>query len=608
MRLHLVGADFEENLGVGMIASAASRAGHDVTVVPFNDPERVAELAPRIAAANPDVVGLSIQFQHRAHEFLSLARALRAAGYRGHITSGGQFPTLAWQEVLHGKHGVDSVVLHEGERTIVELLEAVGMRRPLHDVRGLALLGDDEAAYRTGARALERDLDTLPSPARYRAHSRHLGIPFVPILGSRGCWGSCSYCSITSFYRDARSYGGGATVRMRSPENVADEMAAIWHRVGGPCIYCFHDDNFLLPRPKDTLDRVRSIRRHLDARGVGKVGIIGKCRPDCVTADLAAELRALGVIRLYVGVENASELGAAHLRRSAQQPAVERALEACRRAGIFVCYNLLLFEPDTTLAHVRENIAFVLAHPSHPVNFCRAEPYYGTPLHLDLASRGTLGGSYLGFDYRMADIRSELLFRICAAAFRQRNFAPNGVANRTMGLGYSAKILEHFYDDPDLRRRRLLDRATELTSAVSEDTARHLADALALAEHTDLSDRETLEREAALLGLRISAADGGWHARLDELQSDMQAFAVEALRARPSSVLARSLRRVAQGAAIGASLALFGCDDDTVVDPVPSDAGRDAIVVDPPPRDAGMDVMVSDPLPPDMGMEPDVMV
>ena len=32
--------------------------------------------------------------------------------------------------------------------------------------------------------------------------------------------------------------------------------------------------------------------------------MIGKCRPDSLTAALAHELKALGVIRLYVGVEN----------------------------------------------------------------------------------------------------------------------------------------------------------------------------------------------------------------------------------------------------------------------------------------------------------------
>src|SRR5262245_51477054 len=125
MRLCLVGADFEENLGVGMIAAAAEEAGHPVTFVPFNTVADTKAIARRVAADKPDVVGLSIQFQHRVYEFLALARCLRAAGYRGHITCGGQFPSLAWKETLENRHGVDSVTLHEGERTIVDLLAAM---------------------------------------------------------------------------------------------------------------------------------------------------------------------------------------------------------------------------------------------------------------------------------------------------------------------------------------------------------------------------------------------------------------------------------------------------------------------------------------------------
>src|SRR6185312_3134087 len=121
-----------------------------------------------------DVVGLSIQFQHRAPEFLALARALRAAGFRGHLTCGGQFPTLAWREALSPEHGVDSVVLHDGEETIVDLMAALEDGTPLADVRGLGLRTDDGVAFRTGARRLLDDLDGVPFARRYRGHDRHM--------------------------------------------------------------------------------------------------------------------------------------------------------------------------------------------------------------------------------------------------------------------------------------------------------------------------------------------------------------------------------------------------------------------------------------------------
>lgn len=557
MRVALVGADFEENLGLGMIAAAIEEGGHEVTVVPFNQPAEGVSVARKVLALAPDVVGLGIQFQHRAHEFLNLARQLRALGYKGHVTCGGQYPTLAWRETLAPRYGIDTVVLHEGEHTVTDLLAALRDGLALATVPGLALREASGEPARTAGRRLVDDLDELPFARRYRSHARHMNVPFIPIMGGRGCWGACSYCSITSFYRDARAHGGGRTVRLRSPENVAREMAVLWHAAGGESIFCFHDDNFLLPKPEATLERVRAIRAALDGYDVGRAAFIGKCRPECVTPALAKELRALGVLRLYVGVENASEHGAGDLKRGTQWKAIDQALDACRDAGIFVCYNLLIFEPDTTLDDVRENARFIREHADHPVNFCRAEPYHGTPLHLDLAARQSLSGSHLGWDYRLEDARAELLFRVCAAAFRQRNFDPEGVGNRYMGLGYSLKLLEFFHDDPEGRVPTLARRARTLTREIATDTAAFLEAAIAIAEKADLGDHDTIERQTALLGLEIAAADRVWHAALDALYADMSAFAAQSRRPRARLRPPPRLAQLFRQAALGASLALW---------------------------------------------------
>jgi len=590
MRVVLVGADFEENLGIGMIGAVAEAAGHEVTVVPFDVPEATEEVAREIVELGPDVVGLAIQFQHRAAEFLCLARRVRALGYAGHLTCGGHFPSLAWREVLEEDHGLDSVVLHEGERSFPDLVAAVEHGTALHDVHGLALRGHDGAAMRTEARALEDDLDEHPFALRYRPNTHHVGIPFFPMIGGRGCWGSCAFCSITTMYRDARAYGGGRTLRLRSPENIAAEMAVLWHAAGGAGIFCFHDDNLLLPRPKDSLARISELRRALDEYGVGSVALVGKCRPDTVEPALMRSLRDLGVVRLYVGVENASQRGADHLNRRTQRARVHDALAACRAADIFVCYNLLLFEPDATLDDIRENIAFIRDNAMHPVNFCRAEPYYGTPLQLRVAARQELPGSYLGYNYRIEDDETELLFRVCAAAFRQRNFDTEGVANRSMGIGYTLKIVEQFYEDPRGRRAELRRRADDLTRQITGETAGFLDEALEIVERFGRRNPDRVAREAALLGLRIAAADRRKHMALDAIYADMDRFAAGASRPpEPPRHPTRNLLQLAQSVALGASLAMSAahfaaCGDDERDDPGPTFPPPDPVPYDPPAR------------------------
>ncbi len=613
MRIALVGADFEENLGVGMIAAVAEAAGHQVDIVPFNSPKDRGQIARGLAAAAPDVIGLSMQFQHRAHEFLSLSRSLRRHGYGGHITTGGQFPSLAADEVLRRGNGIDSIAMYDAEETFPELLGALSRGTPLRDVPGLAYR-DAEGVHRTEGRGLCRNLDALPFPKRYRAPSRHAGVPFVPIMGSRGCWGSCSYCSITSFYRDAKRNGGGTLLRMRSPENVADEMAALSLGLGEPCVFCFHDDNFLLPKPEDSLRRIEAICDRLADYGIEKAGFIGKCRPETVNCELLTRLRELGVVRMYVGVENVSEGGSDHLNRGVQHEAVARALEACEAAGIFACYNLLVFEPKATLADLRENIAFMRAHPRQPVNFCRAEPYYGTPMQLELAEAGKIGGSYLGWNYRIDDDRAELCFRISASVFRERNFRCDGVANRYMGVGYAAKLIEHFRPDDAGRHRRLLERAESLTRAITLDTARFFERVVDLAEQVDLADFDHIERQTALLGLEIAEADRVWQHELDGFYEEVDLYTRSMRKPRPVH-RARPRPHLGANVALGASLALtaLGCGGESSGPGPATDGGKqDQFVADPPPADAGIDVkddqMVADPLPADAGVEADSFV
>ena len=621
MRVFLVGADLEENLGLGMIAAVAREAGHRVEVAPFNERSQIDGLAAALADSGADVIGLSIQFQHRAQEFVALARKLRQQGFAGHLTCGGQLPSMAYEQLLRDETGIDSVVLHEGEGTFAALLAALERGESLEGIAGLARLGSAGEVVLEKSGPLVADLDRLPFPARYRAHSTHLGIPFVPVVGGRGCWGRCSFCSITSYYRQAQAQGGGRRLRLRSSDDLAEEMATLWHAAGGAAIFCFHDETLLLPREADTLARLEQLSAALAARGVDRLALVGKCRPDSLTPQLARRLGELGVVRLYVGVENVSAAGSAHLARQLELPRVTEALDACRTAGIVACYNLLIFEPETGLADVAENIAFMQRHADFPVNFCRAEPYVGTPLAEQLAAEGRLRGSYLGYDYRLRDDRAELLFRISAAAFRERNFGADGVHNRYMGLGYRVALLQHFYGASVewAVQMALAREATRLTRQIVEESADFLQEALNFAAEVPLDEHDRIGRFTADLGLRIAAADRIHHAALDRFFRELEAARPNPDAATPSRGVLLAARgiasKLAKGVALSSALAgwtLSACTNTTVMDPVPADrgasetgadGGRDGMLLDPLPADAGVDRMVVDPLPADAGVD-----
>jgi anaerobic magnesium-protoporphyrin IX monomethyl ester cyclase len=527
MRVVLIGADNEENLGMAMIGASLAAAGHQVKIVGFSDIGEVGDAVRQALAFRPRVIGLAMQFQHRGWEFAELARRLRKAEFGGHLTAGGQFATMAHAPMLGEISELDSVVLYDGEETIVELVDALRPGRALAEIPGLAVRLDDGSVRRTEARQIPQDLDRLPQPLRYRPATRHFGVPFIPMSGGRGCWGKCAFCSITSFYRNARRAAGGLGLRLRSPASIAGEMAALTRREQSPCIFCFHDETLLLPRPADTLARISELTEELSRLGVEGYGLIGKCRPDCITEELAQQLAAHHVIRLYVGIENASQAGQDHLARRTRTEQLGRALRSIQQVGIFGCYNLLIFEPETTLDDVRENIQFIRDHAEHPVNFCRAEPYHGTPLWERLKASGELEGSWLGWDYHLREPKVELLFRVTQIVFRQRNFDPFGVANRSMSLGYMAKVLREFRGGNELHVARLSERASQLTRSISLDSAELLEQCLELVEHVDAENRDRIERETVRLGMRVAARDAKFHSLMDEFVEDAEQCASE---------------------------------------------------------------------------------
>ena len=121
MHVLLVGAELEENLALRYLAAALEKRGHRASFATFDRASDGPTVLDAVARETPDVVGMSMTFQFRAHEFGALASSLREHGFRGHVTVGGHFPTFAWREVLDAFPAVDSVVRHEGEVTLPEL-------------------------------------------------------------------------------------------------------------------------------------------------------------------------------------------------------------------------------------------------------------------------------------------------------------------------------------------------------------------------------------------------------------------------------------------------------------------------------------------------------
>ena len=509
----LVGPEVEENLSLRYLAASLQRAGYRAQILAFNGERDFSRILAAILAgeSEPLLIGLSLAFQHRAQDFLALAMALRENGYRGHLTAGGHFATFESEALLRNFPELDSICRFEAEETMAELAVALETNQPLDSVAGLAFHRDGDIVF-AAPRPLPK-LDHLPWPDRTGEPARALGHPIMPLVGSRGCYGHCHYCCIAAWHEAS---GQGKRFRLRGVEDLADEMAE-QQQARGIDIFVFHDDNFFLPRPEASLERINALADALAARGVRRFATVVKARPNDVDHTVfAALVERLHCLRAFVGFESDTPAGLATLGRNSQVEHNRHALEVVRSLGLYIGFNLLLFDPDTDLHGIASNVAFMRCAADYPFCVGRVELYAGTPMLSSMQQQGRCHGDFLRRDYRLASPDVERAFRLFMGAMAARNFGDDSSVLRLSTVRFEIEACRFFH--PTVYRNEWRARAVAMTQRLSL----HTADVLAAIVERCSSGKASAEDEAMASDLALACGQVD-----QQVVAEAQALAVE---------------------------------------------------------------------------------
>ena len=495
-RVALVGPEIEENLSLRYLASSLAAAGHEAELVPLNSTEDFGSVLEVLVALNPPIIGLSLAFQWRAQDFLALAVALRQRGWQGHLTAGGHFGPFACREILSEFPEIDTICRQEAEETLVRLVDAVVSSQDLSAIPGLALRDDAGEIVLTALPSLP-DLSRLPYPDRRGPPAACFDHPISPLVGSRGCYANCSFCCIAAWHEQTLP---GRRYRVREPDDVAAEMVAM-QRERGVDIFVFHDDNFFLPGHAKNLARFHALADALERRGIGPFATVVKARPTDVEPEVFRVLvDRLNCIRCYVGIETDADQGLRTLQRWAHSRHNHEAMRIVRELGLYVCFNLLMFDPDTTLDDLERNIHFIEEAGDYPHNFGRVELYAGTPLLSRMASEGRTRGTWIQWDYDLGSPEVERVFAMAMRAFHARNFGSDALNNRIMGTRFDLEVVRHFH--PELWDPAWMHEGRRLTRRLALDSAAALSAIVArVRDAADPSEDEDFARTLAV-GLR----------------------------------------------------------------------------------------------------------
>jgi hypothetical protein len=337
----------------------------------------------------------------------------------------------------------------------------------------------------------------------------------APLVSSRGCYANCSFCCIAAWHEQTLP---GKRYRVRPVEEVADEMVAL-QRDRGVEVFIFHDDNFFVPSKKVNLQRLTGLADALDERGIGPFGVVVKARPNDVDREVFTVLRdRLHVLRSYVGIETDADQGLVTLTRRLGSAQNHKAIEILRELDIFGCFNMLVFDPDTTLPSFEINLDFMEKACEFPFNFCRTELYAGTPLLHRLLAEGRAKGDYLHHNYELRTPAIQRIFEMSMKAYSRRNFGGSSLHNNMGGWRLQLETCRRFH--PEVFQDAWLQEMKVMHRRVGMDTVSGLREIVA---HVRSRDKREDAAMAADLAPRLRKVEQEITAQWTELNARMLA-------------------------------------------------------------------------------------
>jgi radical SAM superfamily enzyme YgiQ (UPF0313 family) len=274
------------------------------------------------------------------------------------------------------RYGFDAVLLGEGEQTLSELLDAVLHKHQFSEwaIHGLAYRRSDTAEIvRTAPRALMRELDHLPFPARDLIAMEHYGdiwtnahgVRSTNIVTSRGCPYRCNWC--------AKPIYGNSFV-LRSAKSVVEEIFLLKTEYGIEHLW-FADDVFALNR-----HWIQEFAAFIEEK---KCAIPFKIqsRADLMSLETVDALRRAGCAEVWMGAESGAQ---SILNAMEKGQRVEIIIEAAKRlhaAGIRPCFFLQFGYPGEGFKEIEQTISLVRTARPHDIGVSVSYPLPNTVFH-----------------------------------------------------------------------------------------------------------------------------------------------------------------------------------------------------------------------------------
>ncbi len=345
-----------EHLGVSYLRAVLGQHGM-ASRIHIVQPVEIDSFPDSLASSNPLLLGFYL-FGGNWEPSRRLMVRMRERFPQAHITLGGPATLRAADELLALHSEADSVVVGEGEHTLLELVRRLSEGRDLEGCLGLTYRAPSGEILRNAPRPLIRDLDSLPFADR--SIFEHHPAPYMRIITNRGCHASCTFCE-----EGLRSQQAGPMVRFRSAQNVMRELQYL-HDQYGVRKFDFCDSTFLeygdpigVKKVEDLIDLIRESGLRLRLSVTLRAESISRHER---TRELLPELIDVGVESLFIGLEAGNDPDLKLHGKRARVADNDFAVEFVQRLPVTLRFGFITFNPYSTHETVAENFAFLHRH------------------------------------------------------------------------------------------------------------------------------------------------------------------------------------------------------------------------------------------------------
>jgi radical SAM superfamily enzyme YgiQ (UPF0313 family) len=367
-------------LGLGYLAAALEDAGHRVTItdcpVERVYAQHILAMAQQIS---PDLVGVTSTTTHFPNA-LDIAKRLKAALPNLPICIGGPHFN-ANPELLVVYRAFDFGVFGEGERTIVEAVQALESGQAVNDVPGVVTADGDRVAF-APARPPIDDLDSILLPARHLFPMKryrplpndHYRLPKASMITSRGCPFSCKFCDKSTF---------GNRYRTASPQHLLHEMRVLRDDFGIRDVAIV--DSLISPTPK----RINAI---LDAMEAAPPGVSWTCsgRANIMDEHVLGRMKNAGCWRVRFAIESGNPDILKSIDKDLTKPEFDRSVRMADKAGLRVKAFFMVGHVGDTVQTIEQTIAFAKSLPLADITVQFNTPLKGTRQYDECLKKGTI--------------------------------------------------------------------------------------------------------------------------------------------------------------------------------------------------------------------------